>query len=354
MCMRKETTPESVISRKIDYEIKKDSQTLSTMKLLLLGGGESGKSTIFKQIISFQDENTKKEYTPSTDSITKNIFTNILTSIQTLINSLSLYQLEFTNDSDKKASERVLSVCEQLENINQSIFQAIAVDIKALWANEHIQSIFNNPKRLYLINDSSEYFFSNIDRFLSSSFKPNQTDFLRVRVKTTGIIEADFTVETVPFKIIDVGGQKNQRRKWIHCFQNITCVLFVTSLNDYDTVLEEDGATSRFSDSLGIFTEMVNSQWFLQSAFVLFLNKVDLFKEKIKKVPLNQHLTDFQGRNDSYNECSTFIKDKFITANKNPSKFVYHHFTCALDSQAIEVVFKSIQDTLLSDIVSVL
>ena len=40
--------------------------------------------------------------------------------------------------------------------------------------------------------------------------------------------------------MVDVGGQKSERRKWIHCFQDVTSILFLVSLSGYDQCLVED------------------------------------------------------------------------------------------------------------------
>ena len=41
-------------------------------------------------------------------------------------------------------------------------------------------------------------------------------------------------------QMVDVGGQKSERRKWIHCFQDVTSILFLVSLSGYDQCLVED------------------------------------------------------------------------------------------------------------------
>jgi hypothetical protein len=56
-------------------------------------------------------------------------------------------------------------------------------------------------------------FFENVERFLDPSYLPSQTDVLRCRVRSTGIDEADFTFEDISFKMVDVGGQRSERRK---------------------------------------------------------------------------------------------------------------------------------------------
>ena len=42
------------------------------------------------------------------------------------------------------------------------------------------------------------------------------------------------------FRLCDVGGQRTERRKWIHCFDDVTAIIFVAALNEYDMMLEED------------------------------------------------------------------------------------------------------------------
>lgn len=64
-------------------------------------------------------------------------------------------------------------------------------------------------------------FFENIDRFMSPSYIPSQADVLRARVRSTGIEEAEFTFEDICFRMVDVGGQRSERRKWIHCFDQV-------------------------------------------------------------------------------------------------------------------------------------
>lgn len=64
-------------------------------------------------------------------------------------------------------------------------------------------------------------FFENIERFMSPSYIPTQADVLRARVRSTGIEEAEFRFEDITFRMVDVGGQRSERRKWIHCFDAV-------------------------------------------------------------------------------------------------------------------------------------
>uniref|UniRef100_A0A914RYK6 Uncharacterized protein n=1 Tax=Parascaris equorum TaxID=6256 RepID=A0A914RYK6_PAREQ len=86
---------------------------------------------------------------------------------------------------------------------------------------------------------------------------------------------------------ISCGGQRSERKKWIHCFDNVNAIIFISSLSEYDQTLREDNCTNRMQESLKLFDSICNSPWFADIHFILFLNKKDLFAEKIgvKKIP---------------------------------------------------------------------
>lgn len=83
-------------------------------------------------------------------------------------------------------------------------------------------------------------YFEAIQRMSIRNYRPTDQDILRSRVKTTGITEASFPVQALTYKVFDVGGQRSERRKWIHCFENLTAVIFLVALSEYDQVLRED------------------------------------------------------------------------------------------------------------------
>lgn len=120
-----------------------------------------------------------------------------------------------------------------------------------------------------------------MNRILSKNYIPTATDVLRARVRTNGIIETNFCINDTVITMLDLGGQRSQRKKWIFCFENVKAVLFVVSLSDYDMSLIEDPKMNRLEESFNLFSQIVNNRFFKESSFVLFLNKYDLFREKI-------------------------------------------------------------------------
>jgi guanine nucleotide-binding protein G(i) subunit alpha len=118
---------------------------------------------------------------------------------------------------------------------------------------------------------------------------------LRTRVKTTGIIETKFLVGDLAYRMVDVGGQRSERKKWIHCFADVTAVIFMVAISEYDQVLFEDKTVNRISESLMLFKSVCEMEWFQKTSIILFMNKTDLFKKKLKKSPLINYFPKYQG-----------------------------------------------------------
>jgi guanine nucleotide-binding protein G(i) subunit alpha len=95
--------------------------------------------------------------------------------------------------------------------------------------------------------------------------------------------------------MFDVGGQRSERKKWIHCFEAVTSIIFCVALSEYDQVLLEESGQNRMNESLVLFESVVNSRWFLRTSIILFLNKIDLFKSKLSKSPLEHYFPEYFG-----------------------------------------------------------
>lgn len=86
-------------------------------------------------------------------------------------------------------------------------------------------------------------FLDDLDRLGKKDYMPSEQDILRTRVKTTGIVEVHFSFKNLNFKLFDVGGQRSERKKWIHCFEDVTAIIFCVAMSEYDQVLHEDETT---------------------------------------------------------------------------------------------------------------
>jgi hypothetical protein len=93
-------------------------------------------------------------------------------------------------------------------------------------------------------------FFEDIDRIFAPNWLPTDQDILRTRLRTTGINEATFNTGSLTYKMYDVGGQRSERKKWIHVFDNVQVVMFLAAISGYDQSLIEDRKGVRHSPSI--------------------------------------------------------------------------------------------------------
>jgi len=92
----------------------------------------------------------------------------------------------------------------------------------------------------------------NFARIDSMDFYPTKDDIVRTRQMTNGIVEHTLPLFDLECKVIDVAGQRNQRRKWIHLFEGVDLVVFVASIADYNLPLKEDPSVNGLQESLRV------------------------------------------------------------------------------------------------------
>eukprot|EP00298_Acanthocystis_sp_HF-20_P029794 c8722_g1_i1.p1 GENE.c8722_g1_i1~~c8722_g1_i1.p1 ORF type:complete len:352 (-),score=90.29 c8722_g1_i1:99-1154(-) len=329
-----ETEKDKRIAADIANAEKNDSNVI---KILLLGAGESGKSTIFKQMkIIHQTGYTDKDRKGFIPTIQNN-------AIQSVKDLLAAVQtLELTPDPNIEAETELLNGVKYQDPVTPELAAAIT----KVWASPVIQQAYARRNEFQLF-DSAKYYFEKITEIGSAEYMPSDQDILRTRVRTSGIVETSFEIEGNTFKLFDVGGQRNERRKWIHCFDNVQAVLFVVAMSEYDQFLYEDETQNRIAEAMTLFGEICNSKFFEHTAMILFLNKCDLFLEKIKSVDMTVCFPDYTG-GCNYDNGVAFMREKFLSLNKQEEKQVYVHVTCATDTKNIQFVFEAVKDIILT------
>ncbi|XP_068995251.1 guanine nucleotide-binding protein subunit alpha-14-like [Embiotoca jacksoni] len=340
-CVSAEDRENQRINEEIEKQLRRDKKdSRRELKLLLLGTGESGKSTFIKQMRiihggGYTDEDKR--------SYAKLVFQNIYTSMQTMIRAMEALSISYSDSQSESKANSVLNVeVDKVEDLDQSLAEAI----KSLWNDSGIQECFNR-RREYQLSDSTKYYLTDLDRIAQPSYLPDLQDILRVRVPTTGIIEYPFDMENVIFRMVDVGGQRSERRKWIHCFENVTSIIFLVALSEYDQVLAECDNENRMEESKALFKTIITYPWFQRSSVILFLNKTDILKEKIMQSHLATYFPEFTGPQQDTNAAQEFILKMYQEQNPDKDKTLYPHFTCATDTENIRFVFVAVKDTIL-------
>lgn len=339
-------------SKRLDSIIRKDaSNARGVNKLLLTGPGESGKSSMFKQMITLYgkgfDEQTRRGYIPL-------IHSNILQTMTILcLSSVNEYPITIQESNMAYRQTLLTFATKNSSNIPDNentqlrfLTQEWAQRIHCLWQDPEIRQLYAKYCDKLGLQASAAYFLDKVMQLAQESYLPTDPDIYRCRSRTIGIIEQSFRIEDNEFVLIDVGGQRNERRKWIHCFENITCVLFVAALSEYDQVLVEDNNTNRMVEALNLFEQICNMHWFkAHSAMILFLNKSDLFMDKCKRVPIYLYFPSYEGEAGSYEDGVSYFQAEFERRNQDSlHKMIYTHCTNALDTNNVQLVFEAVKD----------
>uniref|UniRef100_A0A1I8IIF1 Guanine nucleotide-binding protein G(O) subunit alpha n=1 Tax=Macrostomum lignano TaxID=282301 RepID=A0A1I8IIF1_9PLAT len=329
-------------SKNIDRKLKEDGvQAAKDIKLLLLGAGESGKSTIVKQMKIIHEggftQEDNKQYKPV-------VFSNTIQSLVAILRAMSTLNISYGDPDRETDAKVVFDVIGRMED-TEPFSEELLLAMKRLWADTGVQECFGRSNE-YQLNDSAKYFLDDLDRLGAKDYMPTEQDILRTRVKTTGIVEVHFIFKNLNFKLFDVGGQRSERKKWIHCFEDVTAIIFCVAMSEYDQVLHEDETTNRMQESLKLFDSICNNKWFTETSIILFLNKKDLFEEKIKKSPLTICFTEYC---DLRRRAAAYIQAQFEAKNKSPNKEIYCHQTCATDTNNIQFVFDAVTDVIIAN-----
>ncbi|KAI8618420.1 guanine nucleotide binding protein, alpha subunit [Chytriomyces sp. MP71] len=415
-------------SKEIDKQIKKEEEAnLDTAKLLLLGTGETGKSTILKQMrlingVTF----TEDEYIGFRSAI----FMNIITCAKSLIHAMDTLKIPYgfeappppprpegqgveasgengSSDSAKnvvpqqsltdaqlsttpatspddddsgepklllKNDPAAIAAREAFAAIDPAVGQAgpapdaaavirgvnirfgfvkgetlpsyIIDAVKMIWKDTGIQYCYTRANEYQLI-DCCSYFLNDIERVCHPDYMPTEQDILNARMMTTAITETKFEVQGVTFRVFDVGGQRSQRKKWAPYFDDVRAIIYLVAMNSYDQVCFEDSSANRMTESLNVFKSMCNHPMFKNTAVILFMNKIDLFRTKLETALIENYFPEFTGPN-TYERGSEFFARQFLALNKNPEKKIYVHFTWATDTKQIKKILTMVNEIILS------
>lgn len=331
-------------SKQIEKNLKEDGiQAAKDIKLLLLGAGESGKSTIVKQMKIIHDSGFTPEdfrqYKPV-------VYSNTIQSMVAILRAMQSLQIAFADMGREQDAKMVFDIVTRMED-TEPFTEEFLMSMKRLWTDAGVQQCFERSNE-YQLNDSAKYFLDDLDRLGRKDYMPTEQDILRTRVKTTGIVEVHFSFKNLNFKLFDVGGQRSERKKWIHCFEDVTAIIFCVAMSEYDQVLHEDETTNRMQESLKLFDSICNNKWFLDTSIILFLNKKDLFEEKIKRSQLTICFPEYTGE-QNYQEAAAFVQAQFEAKNKSNDKEIYCHMTCATDTTNIQFVFDAVTDVIIAN-----
>jgi len=371
----------SHIQKQLEREHKEDQ---AKIKMLLLGAGESGKSTIFKQMRILYG-------TPREDSDLKMIGVVVRSNITTAMRKLCmlLRNLDMVDELDKESEgmeegamtprtaydELIAHLVDctappQAPKENGEVdwvgrnpragpaanneaqqFLAHVDAVEALWKSKTMKEVWTKRAQMNVI-DSHKDFLNDARRIASPSYKPTTQDLLLSRVRTTQVIVEKYNIDGIDFEMYDVGGQRSERRKWIDCFDSVDAVIFVAALSEFDQSMAEAKHTNRMSEAIELFRSICNNRAFANTSIMLFLNKKDIFAEKIQysDIASQNAFSDYAGPSKDFDAGVDYFIQKFkdclIDEDFNDS---FIHVTCATDTNNMEFVLESTRMIIMQD-----
>lgn len=353
LCAAKADLPEPTItdeevatSNDVDVQLlEQQLQELFKFKILLLGAGESGKSTIIKQISLIHK---KKLPANELDMVGTCLHQNTVDCMKALLGAARSFGDVDLDEEDRKTEALLV---EHDENARLSAEEGEAV--MRLWQSETVQNAWSRRNEFWIL-DSFPYYIDNLPRFCETGFVPKDEDVVMARIRTTGIVTTDLESkivqeskdepDTLFFQVVDVGGQRNERKKWIHCFSDVKAILFIVNLAGYNQVMFEDSKKNRMLEEVELFHKVVNEKDFRNTPVFLFLNKKDIFESMIKDIDMNHVFEDYTGGKNT-DAALDFIQSKF-KEQLPPGKTVSIHVVSAAVKRDIKCAFDDVKKSL--------
>ncbi|OHS93185.1 Guanine nucleotide-binding protein alpha-1 subunit [Tritrichomonas foetus] len=310
------------------------------IKILTLGAGECGKSTIWRQLKLIYCGGFSHD---ERSVMTQVVKVNLISDIKTLIEAL-----QHSGQSVAGNLQNSIETVNGLKMTDEDLVPDIATEIKAIWEDPIMKITFQNANSIGL-GDNAAFFLDNVERLASPNYLPTNEDLLKSRIRTTGISSLQFLINNkIKTELVDVGGQKCERAKWARCFQGVDYLLFVVSLSDFDQFMFEDDSIRRTQDSIDLFASIANSAIFGNKPIFLILNKKDVFEKKLKAHPeqFKETYKDFTGDTSNVEQCIEHVKQTFLNqllSERDKSvAWVEAIPACAMDENSIRELFQTI------------
>jgi len=314
------------------------------IKVVLLGIGGSGKTTFSKQMQIIHQNGFDQDQAGRFKGI---LLANLFTGIKTVLPSVK----DFEQPELYKLSRRIQDYTDESEiEWNPEMVKKL----QDLYKDPSFQTAWKREKDSSVIQ--LEYMMDNLERFLLPEFVPGNEDILRARQRTTGESISNFEDNKNVWTLIDVGGQFSEREKWEDVFaQNKPhAIIFFLAVDEFNVpngeIRTENEAKTKFDLAMSVFRQRMCGEGPVRDyglCRIVFLNKVDLFQEKIKddeRWALFKEAMEYNGERE-VDKCMDNIKQKMETIRQSSGETepLTIHVTCALDTEMMSKVVEDIK-----------
>eukprot|EP00298_Acanthocystis_sp_HF-20_P010366 c18816_g1_i3.p1 GENE.c18816_g1_i3~~c18816_g1_i3.p1 ORF type:complete len:244 (+),score=62.34 c18816_g1_i3:39-770(+) len=214
----------------------------------------------------------------------------------------------------------------------------IAQTISKFWSHPFVQNFYSQKKYSLHLSPFMNYFLERAEVITEEDYIPTDPDIIRVHSPATKtFVELNFVFRQLDFVLIDC--PKCEPKKWLHFVETSQAMIFIADLNEYDLIKDNENVMSA---SIERFSNFVSDPVLQKTAMILFMNKSDLFQEKIAHVPISDYFPEFHGGSDKELGISFFL-EKFM-ATKNEYREIYVHVTCLINIENVGFVMECVRD----------
>lgn len=394
------------VSDRIDDQIKTEKRAVSLKKdpvrVLMLGPAESGKSTTIKV---FQMSYTRQAWEEKRMSWRTVIHLNLVRSVNTILDALenapetasrvNLLRMrlsplrrvqhdlelhlglaegeEVHAGTDAGIFRRRAEVCVRSRSgwatalgfakerkrtpgrrsLAEEALEVILMsrdDIAALWGDDAVRAALEI--RGVRLEDQSGFFLDDLYRIAHRGYEPTDDDVVRARLRTMGVQEYRFLVETGreagrEWIFYDVGGSPTHRGVWHPYFMDVKAIIFLAPISVFDERLDGDTGPNRLEDSMKFWTSICKSKLLAKVQLILFLNKCDILQRKLARgVPLRRYIPTYGDRKNDLPTASKYLKTQFLEVSRRFSpepRHVHVFMTTAIDTRAMTSILQVIR-----------
>ena len=334
---------ESILVAERQRMVLAKTRGLREINIVTVGTGGTGKSTLVKQFrLLFGVAYNMTERKSWAQRIRLNMLNDAHHVLQAASNRPGFAGVPVV---DKTLVMRLFSA--QTAPVNEQVRVlkvAYAIEGVCTFMMEFIQDL----------SPQAKYFWGHAKRILDVDYVANDQDIIYCPSSTLGVTTFEFETPESTYHIVDCGGQRSQRKKWLHFFSAATAVLFVASLDDFWHCLAEAEDRNALHESIDTFDETINSPGVRSRTVILFLNKKDLLPASLEMYDFTKYFPQYKGDPKDWEKVANYIKGLFLARNKTAKRRrpVHVQFTCAGDTEQVKGITESIRNSLTQDIVA--
>jgi len=322
----------------------KERTEKNTIKVLTLGVSGCGKTTFAKQMKIIHNQGFQEFEILNYKSI-------IQRNITAGLREIAIYIFENEVDTSDYPEKVMDALNFFKDSTNVELKHDVVEMAKKIWEHDGVREVYERIK--YIVHfPHVEYFLKDIDRIVDESYLPSNEDIVRCRQATIGASSTIFWKDKFWWTIIDVGGHQPERSKWGQVVKDgINAMIYFVALDDYSTESGEETGKTKMDISKLVWEEVVNSDVFNRECTLLFLNKVDLFREQITEekqyTAFKRAFPEYTGDQDA-EQALDYVKQQFLElSTKRSSNNIYTHYTCAIDTEQMNVVWDALQENII-------